>query len=431
MRPYWGRLFSSLSLWAIVIGPASATAGQAQDCQRLDSMFEPKWAIQYLPVCDSILQDIDGWRSTLADYGVATRVRYSAILTYDLLQNNRPAAPQAYNGQKTTFFTAPVVDLTVDLGRWGLDNAKLSVSGTYGYASFDPIGPTAAKISNLTYYQSFLNRAIEVKFGFTTNYNDWVGVLTGGSPVLATGLSSLVPVEAGLSVDPGPTPAFSVRFNATDGWYFQSGVQRSISALGQIYEVQHGGIGLNFNSARASALFLNEAGLKRDSTPGGPSIWLRGGVLYNASDYTRFVDGGYSKNYSVYALGDFQISQINRSAPYRGIFAGFTAEYAPPDVNLYSQYYEARLYSIGLLDARPGDGMTLSVNYSAFSHSANIAYAEQGITTPAEQIQVTASYAAHLAQGVYLTPSLSYIKHPAFGQYRDALLGQLTLYTNW
>ncbi|MBN6731281.1 carbohydrate porin [Burkholderia multivorans] len=366
---------------------------------------------------------------------MALTFRGSGVFNYDVLQRNRPANPQAYAGQKFTaqsesaYFT-----LTVGLGSIGLPNSKLIVGGiTYGttWPASQGHSEGVPKFDKLAYYQSFLNGAVTIKTGYLVNYLEFIGVFTGGSPLLTTGLSSLVPIEVGLSADPAPSPTFNLTLNGPDGLYFKGGVQRSTSPLGQEYEAAHDGpVNLRFRADRARALYIAEFGLQRQATEDRHSIWVRGGVLYNTSDYAKFTDGTYGKNYAVFGLADYQISKPYPSMPYRGIFAGASVFYAKPNVNVISQYYEARLYSVGLFESRPADGITLNINHSSYSNAARMAYTAQGITTPSGQLGVTVSYTAHVMRGFYISPNLSYVHHPAFGDYRDAVVIGVNLFAN-
>lgn len=397
--------------------------------KRFDELSEPNLETMFPPTRDSLLGDIGGWRSRLADEDISVMSRGLLSGSYDLLQNNRPARPQAYNGQKATLVSfSPDIVITAGLGRFGLQNSKFVVSASTYWTTWAPNGPTKTQIRGLYYYQSFADKKVELKVGWVVNDLDFVGVFTGGNPVITTGLTSLVPVEAGMSADPGATPTINLTLHGRNGLYFKGGVQRSVSPLGQVYDVRHSGIGLDFGAKGASALFIGEAGIQRPAKAGQRQIWLRGGYMYNLSRYARFDGGRGERNFAAFALADYQIAQPHPDQPGRGIFLGATAEYAPPSVNLYSQYYELRTYAVGLLASRPSDSMTFNVNYSRFSSDARAAGTLTSRAYPSGQFQIVGNYSAHLTNGLYLTPSLTYSHHPAFGPYRDALTGGLGLF---
>ena len=52
----------------------------------------------------------------------------------------------------------------------------------------------------------------------------------------------------------------------------------------------------------------------------------------------------------------------------RGWYAGVSAMYTPPEFNRFSQYYELRLYGIGLLPSRPSDVVSVVISRNVFSH---------------------------------------------------------------
>ena len=56
-------------------------------------------------------------------------------------------------------------------------------------------------------------------------------------------------------------------------------------------------------------------------------------------------------------MGDQQILQTNphTGTAAQGVYVGGSAMYAPPELNRFSQYYEARIYGIGLIPGRPLD----------------------------------------------------------------------------
>lgn len=407
-----------------------------EDFARFDALGEPGLSIMYPSSSDSFLGDKGGWRSKLADHDMSLTIRSTTVLNYDMLQNN-PNNPQAYAGQKPTVQSySTYATLTSGLASWGLPNSKLILGGiSFGSTWSASQGKTELrpKINKLAYYQSFNDKAVEIKAGYLVNYLEFIGVFTGGSPMLSTGLSSLVPIEVGLSADPAPAPTFKITLNGPDGLYYKGGVQRSSSPLGQEYQAGHdGGLNLKWSARRAKPLYINEFGVNRQAGPGDQRMtWLRGGFIYNTSDYTRFDDGKYKDNYGVFALGDYQVYQPYAFAPYRGIMLGGSAFYADPDVNVISQYYEARLYTVGLFESRPNDGMTFNVNHSVYSSKARDSVAYRDINTPGGQLQATVSYTAHVMNGLYLSPNLSYIHHPAFGDYNDALTVGLNLFLNF
>jgi porin len=418
------------SVLAVAGAPGHQGASTPEDFARLDALSETALAIVYPPVADSILADAGGWRSRLADHDISFTVRNITNFAYDVRGANRPVDTQAYNGQKFTLQTfGTFFSLGVGLEKLGIDDATILASGIYYATSWAPNGPTDTAIRQLALYKGFANRSVEVKVGYQPNYLEFIGVLTGGSPLLTSGLSSLIPVQVGLSADPSGTPTFNVTVHGKQGLYFKGGVQRSASPLGQIHEVTNNGIGLDFGARRAKALMIGEVGWKRAAAPGLGQAWVRSGLMYNTSDYTRFDDGRFEDNWSLFALADYQVAQVDQQAAYRGLFLGASAIYAPPEVNVYSQYYEARAYTVGLFSSRPSDSITLNMNYSRFSDLARRASAPPGVRLPKGQFQVSTSYSYHLSRGIYASPSIAYVRNPSFaGDFADAVNLGLNLF---
>src|SRR4029077_10529097 len=120
---------------------------------------------------------------------------------------------------------------------------------------------------------------------------------------------------------------------------------------------------------------------RSEAAPGQLATLVRAAPMFNNSRYIDFAIGGRSTgNYAGYFLADQQIIQFAPIAGQaaRGVYAGVTAMYAPPEFNRFSQYYELRLYGIGLLASRPRDMLSLVVSRNVFSHYLVDAALQQG-----------------------------------------------------
>ncbi|WP_375786978.1 carbohydrate porin [Bradyrhizobium sp. Pha-3] len=118
---------------------------------------------------------------------------------------------------------------------------------------------------------------------------------------------------------------------------------------------------------------------------------------------------------SFYVLGDQQIYQPDSTRPGRGVYIGGTFMYASPNVASITQYDEARAYWVGPFDSRPSDMISL-----VWAHNDISKYVAATPFNPLTGVGVapftntyTASYAARLAAGTYLTVGLSYSDHPS------------------
>ena len=136
---------------------------------------------------DTIDPDFAGIRSSLAALGIG----YIGYTNNNFFDNMLPAerttfGQQVYNGQKPTFFTNNVMHMTYDLSRYGISDGQIVVGGIYNYDTWEPAGPNALSLATLSYYQTFLNRQVELKVGYLANVVEYWG------PFLAGNLSSSI-----------------------------------------------------------------------------------------------------------------------------------------------------------------------------------------------------------------------------------------------
>ncbi|WFU14829.1 carbohydrate porin [Bradyrhizobium sp. CB3481] len=101
---------------------------------------------------------------------------------------------------------------------------------------------------------------------------------------------------------------------------------------------------------------------------------MRAGAGFNNSSYTNLQYPNQPRanaNSVFYVAADRQLwqSDVEGSASC-GIYRGFSAMYAPPDLNKVSQYFELRLYAKGLFDSRPGDQIAIVATNTAWSNFA-------------------------------------------------------------
>ena len=150
---------------------------------------------------DTIAPDFAGIRSGLAALGIGY-VGYTNNNFYDnILPAERSTfGQQVYNGQKPTFFTNNVMQMTYDLSRYGISDGQIVVGGIYNYDTWEPAGPNAFSLATLSYYQTFLSKQVELKVGYLANVVEyWGPFLAGNLSSSIFGPSGLIPVAAGLS----------------------------------------------------------------------------------------------------------------------------------------------------------------------------------------------------------------------------------------
>ena len=294
---------------------------------------------------DTIDPDFAGIRSSLAALGIG----YIGYSSNNFFDNMLPAerttfGQQVYNGQKPTFFTNNVMQMTYDLSRYGISDGQIVVGGIYNFDTWEPAGPNALSLATLSYYQTFLNKQVELKVGYLANVVEyWGPFLAGNLSSSIFGPSGLIPVEAGLSAWAWTKPAINIKVNGPDGLYNKFGVQVASNPDGPFAEKTANPTGLDWSTPNSGVLVINEFGYRKEAAPGQLATWVRAAPIVNTSRYVDFEFGGRSTgNYAAYVLADRQFVQLApvEGQAARGWYAGVSAMYAPPELNRFSQYYE-------------------------------------------------------------------------------------------
>ena len=92
------------------------------------------------------------------------------------------------------------MQMTYELSRYGISDGQVVVGGIYNFDTWERGGPNASSLATLSYYQTFLNKQVELKIGYQANVVEYWGQFLAGN--LSSGIfgpSGLIPVEAGLS----------------------------------------------------------------------------------------------------------------------------------------------------------------------------------------------------------------------------------------
>jgi len=366
---------------------------------------------------DTIDPDFAGIRSSLAALGIG----YVGYTNNNFYNNMLPAerstfGQQVYNGQKPTFFTNNVMQMTYDLSRYGISDGQIVVGGIYNYDTWEPAGPNAFSLATLSYYQTFLNRQVELKVGYLANVVEyWGPFLAGNLSSSIFGPSGQIPVAAGLSAWAWAKPAINIKVNGPEGLYDKFGVQVASSPDGPFAEKTANPTGLDWSTPNSGFLAINEVGYRKEAAPGQLATWVRAAAIINTSRYVDFEFGGRNAgNYAAYLLADRQFVQLApvEGQTARGWYAGLTAMYAPPEFNRVSEYYEARLYGIGLLPSRPGDMVSLVISCNVFSQYLVDAAVRGGQLAHTENFSITAAYYAPVAPGIRVGIGLGYTNNP-------------------
>lgn len=360
---------------------------------------------------DTIDQDKGGVRSALAALGIG----YVGWTQNSMIDNRMPNASkstifnQRYIGESPTFGTVNSMIVTYDLGRFGIADGQITVGAEQQYLTWKPAGPDRVGINTIAYYQTFFDRKLELKMGYLRNHDEFSGMNPfGPTPVILS--------QAGMSNNSAPSPALNVRYNLDDRLYNKISIQRSVSPDGQLAHMSENPTGLNWRTVNAGILLLGEFGYKAKATEGLPETWLRAGIGFNDSHYPNLADPNQPRanaNSAYYLAVDRQFWQSDaQGSTARGIYGGFSAMYAPSDVNKVSRYLELRVYAKGVFSSRPGDQIAIAATNTAWSQFAVDAALAKGDLVHRDSTAIWGRYTARLAPGVYATLGLLYINNP-------------------
>lgn len=394
------------------------------------------------PPQNTVDLNLGGLRQKLAnDYGIGY-IGFSGTNFFSNVLNHAQKlnGQQTYVGQKPTIISQNFMVVTVDLSRYGIPDGQIAASGVYLGTSWNPSGPNTINLGTLSYYQTFLNKRVEFKAGLLANSFEFVGPFTAGSLNAGVfGVQGNILAQTGLSAQQFPTPGANVTVHVTPYVYDKFGVSRATSGNGLTNEHNYNPTGVSrFNTPNSGGLFINEFGYLRPAAADAPQMWLRGGALLSNARYNHFdpPPRRSGRNYALFALGDRQLIQTS-NAPgdaYRGLYGGFTVEYSPSYLNLFSQYYEARLYGLGIIPGRPRDQTSLLFTETVFSKEAVNAFQARRALTHNDSKAITFSHSAQVTHGVYLSGAVSYIDNPSPVVYNSStgsaldLIGGLSLF---
>ncbi|MGY2843678.1 porin [Bradyrhizobium sp. USDA 4509] len=368
---------------------------------------------------DTLVQDKGGIRSALAEIGIGYIAWTQNTYVNNLLPNAAKStiANQQYSGQNPTFYTLNYMMMTYDLSRYGIPDGQIIVGAEQQSWTWQPGGPDRLGINTIAYYQTFFDRKIELKVGYLMNSYELAGTVVGGNPgANVFGPSSNVLYQGGMNFAPAPTPTLNLTYHFDDRLYNKVSIQRSTSPDGVFTHINANPTGLDWSTANAGLLLLDESGYRNSAAPGSPETWLRAGVGFNNSHYVNLANPTQPRadeNSLYYVAADRQLWQSNiYDTASRGIYGGFSVMGAPPDLNKVSQYYEVRLYAKGLFDSRPTDQISLVATDTVWSNFAVDAAAAKGNLVHRDAKAISGTYTAHLGPGIYASLGLTYIDHP-------------------
>lgn len=402
--------------------------------QRYDDLSLKGWDIPFPKIADTIIGDKGGIRSKLADLGIGFLGFNTTTYQYDLSQTDKGYhGPQLYNGQRLTRTNGIIsVFISVDLDQYGIPGGQIQSTWGYFNNSFPRLdGPRSLRNTRLAYFQSLFKGKVEVKFGLLDNASEYFGTNVGGNLAVGNlGPQATIPFEVGLAYLGFAAPGINIKTKLGGHFYNKYGLQRSLPPGGANAEIAYNPHGFSLHVPGTGLLQIEELGWNRPSAPGVKATWIRGGGLYNTTNFTRFRDGRGVDNWAAFLSGDRQLTQIDRTKPYRGLYAGAAVYYAPPQQNFYSQYYEARIYGLGLIKSRPFDLASVVASVIVNSKDGLAARTTPDVGNYGETMSLVASYGVHVTSGFYIQPGLGIVHHPIYSpRFGTAINGYLTATT--
>lgn len=391
-------------------------------------------AVGYQPFTDSILGVNNPVRQALARHGFGLAFAPAFIINATLPDASVPWQQQSYVGQRPTYNNWEFPTLTYDMRALHVPNAQIVLVGGVQRVNWAPSGPNATRIIDIIYDQRFWKDHAIIRGGYMTNNTEFTGVQVGGVLTSgALGVYARIPNVVGGSHNPVNSPQITLTLRANNSMYTKIGYSRSLSPSGATKDIVHDSFGLRFGVKGEKLIQWYEGGYKRAATPTNKQTWVRFGYIHNATPYTNYTTSKPTDgNYGIYLLGDRQLTQPDATKPFRGLYGGFSSQYAPPDRNTYTQNYNVRLYWRGPFAKRLLDMASITADHSDYSEFRTRALVKTGNSVWNSTTSYSGSYSARLRPGVYFAPGVSYTYGPAVTPRVGSafvIIGQL--YTNF
>lgn len=398
------------------------------------------WNIGCMSAGDTITRDVGGIRSTLAKHNIGFIGLGLANFGYNFLQ--APQNPQVYNNEKPNWSSGIAIWTTYNVPAKKIQIVVGAEWLATNYAGLN--GPNAFRFDNAYLHQSLLNGTLSYTIGYAENDTTVYGGYIAGNLATGTlGVNAVIPYALGMTFPPYPAATFNIKYDSKSGLYVIADVARSADPRGIEINNLRDQAGFRLFPHGDGALYMPEIGYKKKSAKDIKEIWFRATGFYNSShyqDYSSLHDvlaAVKGHNGAASVVLEQQLTQPDKYLPYRGIYWSLTGQYAVPDMNIYHQYYQAALYSIGMWRKRPLDLVILNVNRTQFSRTALNTLehlpkgAQSGLPTFDDSTNASGTYGYHLRPGMILSGLLAYTKHPTFTpQLKNPFAGQIqvTLY---
>ncbi len=372
--------------------------------------------IDYPSAFDSLIGPRDPVRLAMAKRGLYIAAVNSTQFVDNLSDPPIPSAQQSYVGQRPTWVEqiGPAY-LTYDMRALHIRGGQLQVYGYVEQTNWGPGNPITSRLERLAYYQELFHDRLELKGGILDQENEFFGMQVGGVVTAsAIGNYAKIPFVVGVAHSPYGTPAINIRYHYPKHFYSTLAFTRSTDRRGQNEEVQRDAIGLRFDPAGDGMATIVEGGYRTRASATDNYTWVRAGTIYNTTHYSNYKTGGAtSNNQAVYLLADRQFWKPDTEHPARGFYGGFTAMYAPPAQNSYTQSYELRLYDFGPFRSHPKDLFSVVVDHLDYSEFYTRNQLAAGKTAWNSSTAVSVGYSWHVRNGLYFAPGVSWTRGAA------------------
>ncbi|QHP67976.1 hypothetical protein EI171_12055 [Bradyrhizobium sp. LCT2] len=250
--------------------PAKAITPQPGPFAKFENLRIKGLEVNLPGPADTLVQDKGGIRSALAEIGIGYIAWTQNTYVSNLLPNAAKStiANQLYSGQNPTFYTLNYMMVTYDLSRYGIPDGQIIVGTEQQAWTWQPGGPDRWGINTIAYYQTFFDRKLELKVGYLMNSYELAGTVVGGNPgANVFGPSSNVLYQGGMNFAPAPTPTLNLTYHFDDRLYNKVSFQRSTSPDGVFAHITANSTGLNWSTANAGLLLLDESGYRNSEPP--------------------------------------------------------------------------------------------------------------------------------------------------------------------
>jgi porin len=381
---------------------------------------------------------------------------------YDDTKINKPGTSlylynQAFAGQRPTFKGSVSTWLTFNNFKTG---TQFVLGANENYNNYTRgSGVTDVRMGAIYLNQWLLHKKLNIAIGYFPSGYNTVGMYVGGNFAGSLqGVVAILPTLVGQNTPYAITPNSVITYYGPKNLYAIGGIQRSLSpeavvshgvsqtsdwhdALWLPFRLVGDKNTYGYHPYEAKAYAQLELGYKRNIAPGSKQIWNRLDGFYN---WTRYADNRlnalghaqsnvYTKNNFCISDGfDMQLNQPDRLLPFRGLYAGTTLQYAPPQQNSYTQYYEFRAYYKGLFKSRPYDMtqfMTSNLQTSKIyiRHAFLTSSAAYHSASDTNQ-NISFAWVAKLTSGIWVNVGAEYALHPtAIPTTPNVLVGTSTL----